>query len=66
MESIKKIKGKHVSTFKDGGTKRVLGEDNNEYYIDNRINSKTKGKIYDRHPSLLGAKQLNLEIEIEN
>lgn len=49
---------KHHGTYKDGGTECYIDENGGVYYIDNRINSTTKGKIYNKYPSDNGARIL--------
>ncbi len=38
---------------------KIISKTNLKYYLDNRINSKTKGELYDRYPSDEGAKILD-------
>jgi hypothetical protein len=46
--------------FKDGGTEEYQDKERNHYFIDKRINSKTKGKVFDKYPSDVGAKILDV------
>lgn len=61
-----------ISRYRDGGTSvwiepsvkaslKTIEEAENcqKYYLDNRINSTTKGELYDRYPSKEGALVLN-------
>lgn len=50
MNTPSKIKLSKLSTFRDGGTKSYKGSDGNVYYIDGRINSTTKGEIFNEYP----------------
>jgi hypothetical protein len=59
------IKAKVVDHARDGGTKVCLGEDGKTYFIDRRIFTKTKGKVYDKYPSEEGAQMLNIALILE-
>lgn len=54
-----KITLKYAGKFRDGGTTQYRGSDNKIYCIDGRINSLTKGEIFDRYPGYEGAQQLD-------
>lgn len=43
-----------MSVYKDGGTYTFV-KNNKKYYVDQRIGSTTKGKVYDRYPGHAGA-----------
>jgi hypothetical protein len=61
-----KTKLTECDAYKDGGTIEYCDENNNRYFVDGRIRSKTKGELFDRYPSDKGAKildQNNFEIE---
>jgi hypothetical protein len=45
--------------FLDGGTRKYLGSDGNVYYVDDRLQTTTKGEIYDSYPGNKDAKMLN-------
>lgn len=47
-------------TYKDGGTQEFQDRQGKKYFVDGRISSKTKGKVYDRYPSDAGAKILDV------
>ena len=49
------VKSGPVDTARDGGTLRYKGWDGKDYFVDYRISTNTKGKIYDRYPSEKGA-----------
>jgi len=51
MSTLKSIFLCYSGTYKDGGTKEYRDRKNNRYFLDGRINSKTKGKLFDRYPS---------------
>lgn len=46
--------------YKDGGTTEFRDKQRNKYFIDNRINSKTKGKVFDKYPGDNGAKMIDV------
>lgn len=52
------IHGYH--TLKDGGT-AILHTNRGKFYIDGRITTKTKGKIFDDYPANKGAAQITDE-----
>lgn len=54
-----------LSIISDGGTKVYVDEKGQNYYLDNRIASTTKGKMYDKYPNDKDAKIIdNEEYEI--
>lgn len=55
-EEILVVKLGKVRTYKDGGTKEWLGDDNQTYFEDYRIASRTKGAFYNKYPSNFDAK----------
>lgn len=62
---MKVIKGKVIGKFKDGGTMTVRLSDGRIVYIDGRFrNPETKGKVFDRPPSLKNSKILNIKVDI--
>jgi hypothetical protein len=64
---MKKLTLVVYSILRDGGTE-VCYEVNNPdkpYYIDNRIGSKTIGKIFDRYPGDSGANMLNIKYTVK-
>ena len=63
---MRKIKGKEIDRFLDGGTQKILGDDGILYFIDHRIGTETAGKVFDRYPDHTEAKILNVEIELLN
>lgn len=50
------------ATYMDGGTQVIKNKQGKKYYIDGRIGSKTKGKVYDRYPGDKGAKIVNIKL----
>lgn len=52
--------------YKDGGTERVHDKKGNFYFIDGKIGSVTKGKVFTKYPTDLGAKIVDFEYEIVN
>lgn len=64
---IKKLRLKCTGVFRDGGTMQCYDYDSPnglEYFIDRRINSSTKGKVFDKYPGQKGARMLNVEYEM--
>lgn len=57
---MKTILVKKCGKYKDGGTEYFCDKSGKKYFIDGRIGSSTKGKVFDRYPSEKGAKILNL------
>jgi hypothetical protein len=56
---MKTITVKWSGRYRDGGTDVYTEVDTGtKYFVDNRIRSETKGKIFDRYPGDKGAKQL--------
>ena len=49
-----------MSIYKDGGTYTFV-KNNKTYYVDRRIGSTTKNKVYDRYPGDKGAKIVNIK-----
>jgi len=67
IEELRKqimIKVKEVTKYMDGGTTKYIDEKGNEYFKDNRLGTKTKGKIFDKYPKEEDAKILDVELEI--
>lgn len=66
---IKKIKESYenpiIDFYKDGGT-MVIGTDKGDFFIDNRISSETKGKIYSEYPKSDNSNVLENQDEIKN
>ena len=61
------IKATNTGIFRDGGTKEYKDQHGIKYFIDFRIHSKTKGKIFDRYPGDDGAQQLeNIQLVEKN
>lgn len=56
----KEIHARITGHIRDGGTIHCEGKDGKSYFIDHRISSKTKGKVYDRYPSDGGAQILDV------
>jgi hypothetical protein len=55
----------YIDYYRDGGTKIVEDiKTGTRYFIDKRIGSKTRGKVFDRYPSHEGAKQVDIKINI--
>lgn len=51
--------------YKDGGTFEVQDvNDGKKYFVDRRIHSKTKEKLYDKYPEDKGAKIVNINFTI--
>ena len=50
--------------FRDGGTTVYEDKMGLSYFKDHRINSQTKGAIFDRYPSDDGAKCLDVELVV--
>jgi hypothetical protein len=48
-----------IEAYLDGGTQKIVTEDEKEYYIDGRIYSTTKGKIYSLYPGKSDSKMLD-------
>jgi len=48
-----------MNIYKDGGT-YTFSKNGKTYYVDHRIGSKTKNKVYDRYPGDSGAKIVNV------
>lgn len=46
--------------YKDGGTEEYRDKQNNSYFKDGRIGSKTRGKIFDKYPNDAGSKILDV------
>lgn len=42
--------------YRDGGTEELILENGIVVYVDNRIQSTTKGKVFDKYPGKEGAK----------
>lgn len=62
-----KIKLRYKDTARDGGTKVYVGSDGKSYYEDYRIQTKTKGSLYNDYPNHSSAKMLNWsDFEKEN
>lgn len=55
---------KEVTMYREGGTTKYIDEKGNEYFKDNRLGTKTKGKIFDKYPKEEDAKILDVELEI--
>ena len=51
-----------VGRFRDGGTIHYRNAGGLDFFLDNRIQTKTKGAVYDRHPSAEGAQRLNVKL----
>jgi hypothetical protein len=49
-----------IGKYKDGGTEYFRDSKGKKYFIDGRINSLTKGKVYDRYPDEKGSTILNV------
>ena len=47
------------SIYRDGGTTEWIDQNNCKYYLDGRINSPTKGQLFDRHPRDISAIKLD-------
>ena len=60
MSTLKSIFIKYSNSYKDGGTKEYRDKNNNKYFLDYRINSKTRGELFDRYPDESGAIMLDL------
>ena len=58
------VKVKLISTFRDGGTKHYQDVHGNNYYVDNRIGTKTKGRITNLYPEDKHAMEENVELVI--
>jgi len=56
---MNKIRLTYENMFLDGGTRKYLGSDGNVYYVDDRLQTTTKGEIYDSYPGNKDAKMLN-------
>lgn len=54
-----------LNKYRDGGTVKLDIYDGDTYYIDNRIGSETKGRMFSRYPSEPSAQQLPIEKELE-
>jgi hypothetical protein len=51
-----------MQTYKDGGTVEIKYR-NKKYFIDYRIKSKTRGRVYNLYPGDAGAAIVDEEIE---
>ena len=51
----RRVEVRRVATYKDGGTEVFRDAAGNQYFVDNRIRTTTRGKIYDRYPADDGA-----------
>jgi len=49
------MRAKIIATYADGGTHMVEATNGKRYWVDGRINSPTKGQVYDRYPKEEGA-----------
>ena len=49
-----------MSIYKNGGTYTFV-KNNKTYYVDRRIGSTTKDKVYDRYPGDAGATIVNIK-----
>ncbi len=56
---MNKIKLRYKDSYLDGGTKVYVGSDGKSYYEDYRLQTKTKGALYDKDPDHSSAKMLN-------
>ena len=56
------MKAKVIGKYNHGAVKKLQTADGKQYFLDNRINSKTRGKIFDIHPDLKSAKQVDIII----
>lgn len=66
---MKTIHVKERGRFKDGGTIHYVDKNGKSYYKDGRIKSRragTAGKIFDRHPNLVDAKELHVNLIIDD
>jgi hypothetical protein len=59
---MKEILVKEKMRARDGGTTVYSDKDGNNYWKDWRIDSTTKGTIYDRYPSEDGAQVLDVKL----
>ena len=55
MTELIYVKSGRANSFKDGGTEEYKGWDGKSYFVDHRIRTKTRGKVYDRYPGDKGA-----------
>ena len=46
--------------YKDGGTYTFV-KNGKTYYVDRRVNSTTRNKVYDKYPGDAGAKIVNIK-----
>lgn len=61
------IDGRKVTEFvryKDGGTCGYRDEQDRRYYVDGRINSKTKGRVFSVYPSDDNIKPLDVVFKL--
>ena len=56
---MNKIKLTYKATYIDGGTNLYIGSDGKSYYEDYRLQTKTKGALYNDYPDHSSAKILN-------
>lgn len=45
-----KTKITQTGLYRDGGTICAVDRDGKAYYVDNRIGSETKGRVFDKYP----------------
>ena len=64
MNAPQKISVTEVGRYRDGGTVQYVNDGGLNFWYDNRIGTKTRGAIFDRHPSDQGAQRLNVELVI--
>ena len=64
---MKTVQVVYTGTYKDGGTSsyREKQKPYTKYFIDGRIGSITKGKVFDRYPGDERARILNVKLETE-
>lgn len=61
----KTFSGRVLAKYKDGGTAKVLLSNHEVVYIDNRLRSETRGKVFDRYPGEQGAVELQIKVELQ-
>lgn len=57
---------KKLSIYRDGGTVTYTDKDGIKYWVDGRIGSLNRGKVYDRYPGDIEAKILKIKLKIQS
>lgn len=59
------IMAEEIGHFLGGTITKVLTEDGRIFYVDHRLKSKTRGKVFNNHPDLKSARVVDVKLDIE-